>query len=1071
VNEQEPSSPGRSDPTRSAVPGERRQATVLFADIVGFTAISERLGEEGTYALVQPIYELMAAAVQEQGGTVKDFTGDGIMALFGVPAALEDAPLRACRTALSIQTRLAAAAGEIDAKYGERPEMRIGINAGPVVVAQVRGGERADVTALGDTVNLASRLQTLADPGTVLLSEAAHRQVQGMVDAVFAGEHQIKGKTDRQKVYRLHAVREGAARFDAALSRGLTTYVGRERELEVLERGIAEAVTSIRIFDIVAEPGMGKSRLLHEFRQQIGRERAFILTGSCSPDGMQTPFLPFIEVIRGSFQVSAGEAEYEIARKLEIGLSALGLHSLQNLGLLLNLLGLKPPKEALTGLDGVLIGLRTRELLRHLLEARCRLSPVVLLMEDLHWIDNVSEEVLGEIVGGEAKLRLLLVHTRRPEYVPAWLDQPVVAKLHLEPLSAADIRCLVQARLGVEVLPEALARQVTEKAEGNALFAEEIVSFLMERGVLRAAAGKVVFDANAMPAALPASIQSLLTARMDQLSSQDRALLQMAAVIGRRFNPQLLAITTNGGGDINARLAAMQTLDLVYREGKFGDYAFKHALVRDALYQGLLTGPRMTLHLKIAEAIERRSGNRLAEVIEILAHHYSQTDRADKAVTYLAMAGAKCLAVYSFDEAEIHFATAIALLHKKPDCATDQQVAELLVDYALYLNLSLQHRSLTETVERFMPRLDRLGDSHKCVLVQHHYVFALLWSIRYRDAEKAQIKLSAMAARLHDVRSRAYALASAIHLSTIISPSSVEVFETLSREAIDAASNVDDPYLQIFIRNLVGWEEFHRGRMAKAHEAAEELMAVGRRMNDPRSMGFGMHLHSWVALTSDDYTAALNFAETSISIARTALDRESAKNARIVALISLRRPEAFAMLREWMGKCATNDWLYILNVVDGFWGVALVLHGEIGGGIRWIEQAILRREQEGYRAAADWYRMFLCEIYLEIIAGTEKPPAKVLARNILTLVRVMFTAQKRISSLVERVRQNPQLHPDGHHIGRCEMILGLLYKVKKKRSLAVQHLTEAKRIASQFGATPMLAKIDTALAELSYPPS
>ena len=205
----------------------------------------------------------------------------------------------------------------------------------------------------------------------------------------------------------------------------------------MLERGLDEARSQLRVVDLVAEPGMGKSRLLHEFRQRIGKDRAFILSGSCSPDGQQTPFLPFIEVVRGSFRVSAGEAEKDIAQKLEMGLTALGLHSNRNLGLLLHLLGLKVPDDALAGLDGVLIGLRTRELLQQLLEARCRLSPVVMVIEDLHWIDSASEELLGKIVDSEAKLRLLLLTTRRPEYSPPWLDRSVVTKLPLEPLPTA----------------------------------------------------------------------------------------------------------------------------------------------------------------------------------------------------------------------------------------------------------------------------------------------------------------------------------------------------------------------------------------------------------------------------------------------------------------------------------------------------------------------------------------------------------------------------------------------------------------------------------------------------------
>ena len=364
------------------------------------------------------------------------------------------------------------------------------------------------------------------------------------------------------------------------------------------------------MIDIVAEPGMGKSRLLYEFRQRIGKEQVFVLSGSCSPDGQQTPFLPFIEVVRGSFEVRSGEGETEVVRKLEMGLNVLGLHSPENLGLLLNLLGLKPREGALlAGLDGMLIGLRTRDLLQDLVAARCRVSQVVLLIEDLHWADSLSEEVLGKIIEGATNLDVIILHTRRPEYEAAWRDKPVVTTLRLEPLPAGDIRRLVQSRLGVDALPETLARQVIEKAEGNALFAEEILSFLAERGVLRAASGEVEFDADAVGAALPASVQSLLTARVDRLAPRDRALLQAAAVIGRRFDLQLLAAAAEVGSDIDARLAAIQALDLVYPDAKSGDYAFKHALVRlTRSIRSLLTGPRVALHLKIAEEIEAPTG-------------------------------------------------------------------------------------------------------------------------------------------------------------------------------------------------------------------------------------------------------------------------------------------------------------------------------------------------------------------------------------------------------------------------------------------------------------------------------
>jgi class 3 adenylate cyclase/tetratricopeptide (TPR) repeat protein len=1048
------------------VEAERRQVTVLFTDVVGFTSFSERSGEEAAYTLMRSLSKLMDEAVREQGGFVRGFTGDGIMAVFGAPVAFEDAPLRACRAALSILQRLKAAGLDLEAKHGVRPQLRIGLNTGAAVVGKVEHSAEAGVTVLGDTVNFAARLQALAEPDCILMSEATHRLVQGMVEATFAGEHTIKGKTKPQKVYGLETVRRGVTRFDAALSRGLSTFVGRESELELLERALDETGSQLRVVDLVADPGMGKSRLLHEFRERIGRDRAFILSGSCSPDGQQTPFLPFIEVVRGSFRVSAGEAEQDVARKLEIGLTALGLDSNRNLGLLLHLLGLKVPDAALTGLDGVLIGLRTRELLEQLLEARCRLSPVVMVIEDLHWIDSVSEELLGKIVASEAKLRLLLVTTRRPEYSPSWLDRTVVAKLLLGPLPIGDIRRLIRARPGVEALPESFAWQVAEKAEGNPLFAEEIASFLSEQGIVRTSTGKLDFDATVVATALPATVQSLLAARVDRLAPNDRALLQAASVIGRQFEPQLLAVVV-GNANVYARLTAMQALDLVHRESNSGDYSFKHALVRDALYQSLLSEARAALHFKIAEEIERRSGNRLIEVAEVLAHHHSQANLADKAFAYLALAGTESLGVYSLDEANAHFSAALAIVDNSPDCATDDQVADFLASYALLLNMTVKMRVLIGLAERYLPRISRLGEKPVVVLIRHHHVFALLWSARFKEASAMQRELSMLAERVGDNRSKAYAWAGEILVATLFAPKPLNEFEILKRSAILSASDTADAYIQNWTWWVIGWNEMHRGRMNDARDASRELLQVGQRLNDPRSTGFGLNLLSWIAIFSDSHTEALEYSEQSLSVAVTTWDRTAASLAKGQALMILRRPEdAIGIVTEQQRRIATDGDHYSLGGIDPAIAFHKVLKGDIAGGIRYLEEAITRWEKEGYRGGPDVYRLVLADAYLQIISGNERPSAGVLLRNLPFLLEVIFTATGRIKSLTSKILMNPHYGADAHQVGRAHMTLGLLYKVKKKRALAAQHLIEANRILSQFGQTPVLARVETALAEL-----
>jgi class 3 adenylate cyclase len=1047
------------------IEAERRQVTVLFTDMVGFTTFSERSGEEAAYTLMRSLSKLMGDCVREQGGTVQTFTGDGIMAVFGAPVALEDAPLRACRASIAILQRLKEAGPELQAKHGLRPQMRIGLNTGAAVVGKVEDGAEAGVTVLGDTVNFAARLQALAEPDSVLMSEATHRLVQGMVDASFSGDHQIKGKAEPQRTYQLTSIRKGATRFESAVSRGLSAFVGREHGLEVLERELDKLRFGVCIIDLAAEPGMGKSRLVYEFRQRIGKERAFVLSGSCSSDGQQTPFLPFIEVVRASFRVGPGEAEKEITRKLEMGLTSLGLQSIRNLGLLLHLLGLKVPDEALKGLDGVLIGLRTRELLQQLLEARCRLSPVVMVIEDLHWIDSASEELLGNIVDSEATLPFLLLHTRRPEYTPPWRDRSVVTKLLLEPLAVGDIRHLLQARLGIETLPDALARQVTDKAEGNPLFAEEIVSFLSERGILHAKDGNLEFDASAMAAVLPASVQDVISARVDRLAPKDRTMLQAASVVGRQFDSELLGAILKETS-VNERLKAMQSHDLV-RLNANGDCAFKHALVRDALYQSLLTEPRNSLHLKIAQEIERRSGNRLTEVAEILAHHYGQTDRADKAFMYLFMAGSKSLNVYSLDEATKYLAAAAALLDKSPNCASDDQVAEFLISYTVLSNLNAQITFTISLAERYLARVNALGDDSRAVLIRHQYVVALCFNRNFQKAAAVQIDTSAMAARLGDRISKAYAISAELRISAFIAPTSLDEFECLKREVLKAASDIADAHIQARARWFIAVDERNRGRITQARDAGRELIHAGQLLNDPRSTSLGLSLLAGIALTSESYAEALEYGEQASAVAVTPMDRSNSIVYKGCALVMLRRgEEGEKLLDEVLRRSIADGLLIHLIVGDPIVGVGKSLHGSIAEGLHRIEQAICRCEEEGTRDFADWCRLILAEVYLRIIAGKERPAFSTLLRNLPILLKVMATANWRVTALVMASIDNPRLHPEGFHRGRAEMILGLFYKVKKKRALALQHLTEAKRILSLFGQTPILARVDTALAEL-----
>ena len=962
--------------------------------MVGFTAFSERSGEEAAFALVKKLTGILDEALREEGGVVHGFTGDGVVGVFGAPVAFEDFPLRACRAALSVLARLTNLGSEFEAKYGVTPELRIGINAGPAVVGQIDATTYSSITVQGDTVNFAARLQALAEPNSVTISEPLFREVKGLVDATFVGEFHIKGKATLQKVYRLNAIREGATSFEAAISRGLSAFVGREFELEALERGLADAAASqLTVIDVSAEPGIGKSRLLHEFRQTIGKERAFVLSGSCSPEGQKTAYRPFIEVVRRSFRVDNDDATSEIAEKLEVGLTTLGLQSPRNLGLLLHLLGQPVPTGVLSGLDGVLVGLRTRDLLNQLVEALCQLSLVVMVIEDLQWIDRASEELLDTFIESKAKLRLLLIHSRRLEYVPAWLDREGIVHLPLAPLSPALICQLVQGRLAVDFLPKKLIELLNQKAEGNPLFAEEIVSFLAQRGALRSTAGTLEFDPPAASGTVPGTVQSLLTARVDRLPATDRALLQAASVIGRQFDPELLAVVIPSVEDIDSRLASMRAIDLIRLPERSSVYLFKHALIRDALYQSLLSDSRKALHLKIAEEIERRSANRIAEVAEVLAYHFTQTDNDSKAFTYLTVAGCKSLSVYSLDEAMTYFAAAFAIVHKHPTCASDNELVEFLVSYTLLLNMSLKLTTTIQVVRQHLERVDRLVDDPRIVLIRHNYVFALLWNTRYGEAAAVQKETLNLANRLRNPRAKAYALAGEIQVSTLVAPKPMKEFETLRRDALEAASATDDPYIKSWTRYVIGWEEIHQGRINAARDSARDLMQVGGLLNDPRATGFGLYLLAWIALISNSHAEALEYCEQALPAAITPLEQNGVMNAMGCALILLRRTEeGVNILNTFRRRCIEDGDLYSMASCDLFLALSTIFRGDIRKGICHIEKAILREEREGLRHHADWYRGFLAEIYLEVLEGNEKLPFQVLARQFPTLLRIRFTA-------------------------------------------------------------------------------
>ena len=1050
----------------ASVRGERRHVSILFADMVQYTSAMERLGEERSLAFVQALYDVLARCVREHDGTIHAFGGDSIMAVFGLSEASEDAALQACRAAMAVQAAFKPGAHAIDARFGIQPQMRVGISSGVAVVAPVDSASAA-LTTIGHAVNLASRIQHLAPAGGCLICDATYRLVEWQTDVVFDAETAIKGVAKPQKLWRLLSVHDKASRFDRSLGRGLSPLVGRDANLAALHAARERSSDGVSVIDIVGEPGLGKTRLIFEFLQSIGSDDVRVLQGDCAADGQQIPFLPFLEVARGAFGIESEDSPKAIARKIEAGLAARSLDSAENRGLLLNLLGLAAPPDALAGLDGVLIGLRTRDLMLELLKAESSASPMILVVEDVQWIDSASEEVLARIVAGEGPTNVLIVEARRPEYVPPWLDAPSVATQRLRPLGSDEVLQVARTWLGVDHLPQPLVQAIIERAGGNPLFSEEILGFLIDQGAVRVDQGEAHFDAAACAEALPASLLGLLAIRLDRLIPADRTLLQVAAAIGRRFDAGLLAAAAGNIDDVDAALRRLERQDFIAHDADGSAFAFKHVLMRDCVYHGLLPERRSALHLAIAERLEHRRAGHLVEAVETLAYHYAQTRRDDCAFRYAAMAGVKSLGTYSLDEATRFFASALALYEADPGCADDAQFAHLLADYALCLDISLSVNPMIDLADRVLPHLDRIGDNRQHALFLHHYVSCLVCNARYRDALDVQKRLSAMAERLGDHQAIAYALVSELSVSTYCAPMPAASFAEKSRAAGEALANLDDAYLRNFYLATIGWDQVCRGRIDRALETAGRLIADGTSQNDPRALGYGTAMRALIASIGDDYEQALELAERAQGLSRAKFEQIIASAARCGAIVSLGKPDAIDEVSRHLDLCRRNGWTMFQAGPELMLGVAQVMAGQIGPGLAQIEQRIARAEAEGFAVSADWGRLYLCEVYLAILSGRGGAPAGTVLRNAGAVAKVFLRGRRRVRDLVDKVCENTQFDPDGHNIGRAELVLGLLYDTRKQPELAARHLREARRIIEASGRSPLLDRIDTALAAVT----
>ena len=616
--------------------------TVLFCDVVESSRLAERLDPEAMHRIMDQALRLMAEAIHRYEGTVNQFLGDGLMALFGAPVALEDHALRAVMAALMIQETINAYNEQLKSERDVEIRLRLGLNTGLVVVGRIGDDLRMDYTAVGDTTNVAARLQSLAEPGTILIGEATQRLVEGYIHNAAQGPVQVKGRTEAVQVYEVTGRRRRRSRLEVSIERGLTPLVGRERELNLLHDCLTRAKAGRgQVVGIGGEPGIGKSRLLYEFRKTLEEERIIWLEGHCVAQGQNTPYLPILEILRTNFQIEDGDTSLQLREKLRRGIRHLDASLEGFLPYLDELFGLPVEDELLTQLHPHLKQWKTFEALRALTMAGSQRRPHVIVIEDLHWLDKTSEEYLTFLIESLAGTPVLLLTTYRPGYAVRWAAKSFYTQIALDRLTRQAVEELLQALLGADHRIAPLKQLLMERTEGNPFFLEESVRMLAESQVLAGVRGAYRLVKPFQTIRVPATVQAVLAARIDRLPADDKHLLQTAAVIGKQVPLALLQAVADQPGDALRRaLAHLQAAEFWYDMGLFPDvqYAFTHTLTHEVAYGSLLQERRRVLHARIVEAIETLYPDRLADWRDHLAHHVVRGEVWSKAPTYFRQA-------------------------------------------------------------------------------------------------------------------------------------------------------------------------------------------------------------------------------------------------------------------------------------------------------------------------------------------------------------------------------------------------------------------------------------------------
>ncbi len=717
--------------SRAALEGERKQVTVLFADLHGSMELIQSGDAEDARQILDPILAAMMNAVHRYEGTVNKVLGDGIMALFGAPLAHEDHAVRACYAALAMQRAIRDLSEHTRRTFGVEVQIRIGIHSGEVVVRTIGNDLTMDYDAIGPTTHLAARMEQLAPPGAVRLTADALRLAEGLVQVRPLGPIPVKGLPQPIEIYELTGAAQFRSRLLAAAAVGFTRFVGREREMDVLNQALEQAGAGTgQVIAVVGEAGVGKSRLYYEFTHSYRTRDWLVLESGSVSHGKATAYLPIVDLLKSYFQIEVADDARRVREKITGKVLTLDESLRPTVPAFLAMLDVPADDPTWADSDPAQRRKRTLDACRALLLREARVQPTIVIFEDLHWTDSESLSFLDSLVESLPKAAVLLLVNFRPEFHVNWSAKSYYTSLRIDPLPPQGAAELLQDRLGDDASLQGLRQLLIERTEGNPFFLEESARTLIESGALEGKRGGYRLVKPLTDIRLPVTVQAVLAARIDRLGPEDKRLLQSAAVIGKDFSLALLNEVADADADsLNRSLANLQAAEFIYETRLFPEpeFTFKHALTHDVAYAGLLTERRQTLHAAIVDAIERLNPGRLVEHVDQLAYHAGRGAVWEKAYAFGLQAGRRASERSANRTALDAFGIAIDALGRLPE-TRDRLAAhiDLLFELRDALFVVNDMFSILPHLERAEAMARQIDDRRRQVLATL-YLCAFFW--------------------------------------------------------------------------------------------------------------------------------------------------------------------------------------------------------------------------------------------------------------------------------------------------------------------------------------------------------